>query len=92
MLVRPYVVTFDVTSDRRRTGVGRLLGRYGPRVLRSVYDVAVPDAELSALVAGLRGLLGPADDLLLLPRCASCRQAEAGAALETVPVPGWVAR
>ena len=46
-----YVATYDISDDRRRTQVSRVLLQYGTRLQRSVFEVWLEPAELDCHVA-----------------------------------------
>ena len=41
-LMEVYVACFDISDDRQRTRVGKVLLRHGDRVQKSVFEIAVP--------------------------------------------------
>jgi len=50
-----YVAVYDVTEDRNRTRIARILGRYGDRLQRSVYELWLDPDDVIAV----RRLVGP---------------------------------
>jgi CRISPR-associated protein Cas2 len=72
-----YVVTFDIPDDATRREVGDLLGEYGTRVQRSVFEIRCRHRrEYEALRRRLRGMIDPgADSLRFYRLCADCRAA-----------------
>ncbi len=85
------LVSFDVSSDRRRRTVARTLEQYGPKILRSVYDLELPAGRLDSLAARLTELVEPDDHLVVVPHCPHCRLRWHGVPLDAVPDHGWVA-
>ncbi|WP_131770620.1 CRISPR-associated endonuclease Cas2 [Candidatus Protofrankia californiensis] len=69
-----FLVSFDVSSDRRRRKVATALERHGPKVLRSVYDLDLSVGRLDRLAARLTGLVEPDDHIVIVPYCPRCRQ------------------
>ena len=69
-----YLVAFDIPDDMTRNQVGDLLGEYGLRVQRSVFEIDLPTAQvLNGLRSKIEKLLDPeADSVRFYPQCASC--------------------
>ena len=69
-----YVIAFDVSCDRRRYRVVKVLKEYAVRVQKSVFEAR--DLERSAylrLRSKLEGLIDPTtDSLRYYPLCAAC--------------------
>ncbi len=67
---------FDITDDRLRRRVSRRLEHFGPRVQRSVFEIAVNSKEeLTALKSELREWMDDEeDDLRFYPLCKGCRK------------------
>ncbi|WP_165485666.1 CRISPR-associated endonuclease Cas2 [Protofrankia symbiont of Coriaria ruscifolia] len=85
-----YVVTFDISCDAYRRRVGKVLEKYGPRILHSVYDIDVPSARMGRFTDRLIDMVEPRDHILVLPYCADCRFSWAGMPMDAPPVGGWV--
>ena len=45
-----YVVTYDITNDKRRTKLSDLLGAYGTRVNYSVFEIELSEAKKEKLL------------------------------------------
>lgn len=70
-----YLACFDIADDKARNRVGKLLGHYGERVQKSVFEVVLRDsAQLERLKRKLAVLLEPEDDLRFYRLCRSCRK------------------
>ena len=68
-------VAYDVADDRRRAEVARILGDFGTRVQRSVFECRLSAAEARTLEARLRRAIRPPRDLLRIYRlCGTCRE------------------
>jgi len=69
-----YLVAFDIPDDATRREVGDLLGAYGLRVQRSVFEIDCPDTRtLRTLREQIGRLIDPAaDSVRFYPQCASC--------------------
>ena len=72
-----YLICFDITDTKRRNRIGRLLGSYGERVQRSVFEVPLrSDAELRQLRDELTQVLRDAEgetSIRFYPLCSRCR-------------------
>ena len=60
-----FIVTYDISDDRDRRRVARLLARRGVRLQRSVFEVRVPGGQLPRFLRGLERQLGPQDSVLV---------------------------
>lgn len=69
-----YLVCFDITDDKIRNRVGKLLQAHGDRVQKSVFEIVVKrPEELEVLRRKIRPLLEAGDDVRLYRLCAECR-------------------
>lgn len=65
------LVAYDITDDRRRTRVTKLLARHGRRVQYSVF--VLPDATAEEIAAEVTPLiLEKEDNVRIHPLCATC--------------------
>jgi CRISPR-associated endonuclease Cas2 len=62
-----YVAAYDVSDSLRRSSVARVLGRYGHRLQRSVFEVWLEPEELGELKRGIGALLDADDSFDLFP-------------------------
>lgn len=62
-LKQRYVVAFDISDDRQRYRVNKILAHWGNRVQKSVYEILITRGELVELEQRLRQHLGEADSL-----------------------------
>ncbi|SHE66109.1 CRISPR-associated endonuclease Cas2 [Vibrio gazogenes] len=70
-----YAVCFDISDDRIRRNVGKILLGYGDRVQESVFEIAVKTPyQLHQLIGQLRPLLEESDKLRFYRLCANCRE------------------
>jgi len=70
-----FVVCFDISDDRIRYRVGKLLLEYGIRVQRSVFEVSIRSpAQLRRVREQIAAALESGDDCRFYPLCRSCRQ------------------
>ena len=68
-----YVAAYDISSDRRRTKVHKVLCGFGQWTQYSVFELFLSDKELVALQNKLEKLINPKEDSLrLYPLCAAC--------------------
>ena len=61
-----YIVTYDITDDRRRTAVYKCLRGFGDHLQYSVFRCDLVDRRRVELVAALHELIDHADDQILL--------------------------
>ncbi|WP_072619173.1 CRISPR-associated endonuclease Cas2 [Spirulina major] len=52
-----YLICYDIVQDRRRTKVANLLGAYGLRIQKSVFEAVLPPTDYERLEARLLRLL-----------------------------------
>ena len=46
-----YIVTYDISNDKRRTKLSDLLGAYGDRVNYSVFEIELSESKRETLLA-----------------------------------------
>jgi len=69
------VVSYDISSDRRRSRVCKLLKDYGERVQYSVFECLLRPDDLKRLRERLKPLLVPEeDDVRFYRLCENCRR------------------
>ena len=69
-----YVACFDISDDGLRARVGNLLLRYGDRVQKSVFEIAVKDRfQLDDIRNQLTGMVDDDDSIRFYRLCADCR-------------------
>ena len=69
-----FAVAYDITSDRRRARVARILGDFGTRVQKSVFECHLSETEACTLEERLRQAIHPATDRVRIYRlCRACR-------------------
>ena len=69
-----FAIAYDVTSDRRRARVARILGDCGTRVQKSVFECHLSETEACTLEERLRQAIHPATDRVRIYRlCGACR-------------------
>jgi CRISPR-associated protein Cas2 len=77
-----YAISYDISDDRRRLRVAKVLQDFGQRVQRSVFEANLEAAELERLRGRVEKHLNQAEDSLrIYPLCAAC--------LPRVEVLGW---
>lgn len=62
-----YVAAYDITEDRRRVQIARILTNYGRRVQQSVFEVWLKPKQVGALKHRLAAILGKDDRFDLFP-------------------------
>jgi CRISPR-associated protein Cas2 len=70
-----FMVCYDISNDRKRTYLAKILGAYGNRVQESVFEVRVSEAQLKELRQRLQDAAGEEDyaNVRFYPLCANCR-------------------
>jgi len=70
-----YLITYDISIDKRRTKLAKLLEGFGQRVQYSVFECDMEERQVSQLYRRLTRLLRPAegDSLRIYKLCTNCR-------------------
>ena len=69
-----YVVAYDITTDRRRNKMAKLLADYGHRVNYSVFECEVAVARFQELLQKVGVIINKKkDQVLFYPLCRSCK-------------------
>jgi len=70
---RFYVVAYDLSSDKRRNKVHKILSGFGEWTQYSVFELFVTDKEMGLLQSKLEKVLdAEKDSVRFYPLCASC--------------------
>jgi len=70
-----YVISYDVTDDRRRGRMAKVLSNYGKRVQYSVFECLLTKDALRDLTDKLLGLYDKAaDSIRIYHLCEGCRK------------------
>lgn len=70
-----YLVCFDISNDKNRSKIGKILGRYGDRVQYSVFEIALhSEKDLKNLTSKLAKYVDPDDKLCFYSICVACRK------------------
>lgn len=77
-----WVVSYDVSSDRRRRQLSTILASQGFRALYSVFEIETETSDMSRLMIGVRTVVDHGDLFLAVPTCANCWRWERGAPIE----------
>lgn len=73
---RLWLVSYDISDDRRRRAVDTLLLGLGGRVLESLFECQLRADQIQALRQRLADCIDPAQDrVALVPLCRHCRDA-----------------
>jgi len=71
-----FVIAYDVSDDRKRLKIAKILDNFGDRVQGSVFELPKVDRDL--LTACLKALdrieLDPSDSIRVYPLCEACRK------------------
>ncbi|MDM8545488.1 CRISPR-associated endonuclease Cas2 [Candidatus Venteria ishoeyi] len=73
--MRAYIVCYDVTEDKIRNRIARVLKEYGDRVQYSVFEISLKNEnELEILCNRLKIIADEDTKIGLYRLCANCRQ------------------
>jgi CRISPR-associated protein Cas2 len=66
------VIAYDISDDRRRTRLARLLLDYGDRLQHSVFEADLTPDDIERILRKARPLLDEDDSLRIYVLCAEC--------------------
>ncbi|RRR69995.1 MAG: CRISPR-associated endonuclease Cas2 [Candidatus Viridilinea halotolerans] len=71
-----YIISYDISVDRRRTRIAKILEGHGQRVQYSVFECDLDANQYQALWRKLLGTLQPdeGDNLRIYRLCANCNK------------------
>jgi len=70
-----YLACYDIEDDRTRDRVSKLMGEYGQRIQKSVFELRLRnETELGDLKKRLRDLSEDSLDIRFYHLCANCRE------------------
>lgn len=71
-----YVISYDISEDKRRNRIAKLLEGYGCRVQYSVFECHINEKRLKVLYAGLQNLVQDMTDgsVYIYYVCSSCEK------------------
>ncbi len=81
-----FLAAYDISDDRARVRVARILSRFGERVQFSVFELRIETAELEDLCESLGGNLAPHDEFDVYP---IDERLKAGRIRWQRPIPRW---
>ncbi len=68
-----YMIAYDISDDRRRAHLAKLLEGFGDRVQYSVFRAQLEKRDLAELIVRARRIIFEKEDsLLIFPLCKSC--------------------
>jgi CRISPR-associated protein Cas2 len=69
-----YVIAYDVTNDKRRNRVVKLLKKYGRRSNYSVFECMITDAQLEKIRKSMQSIINTKemDRVAFYPICVNC--------------------
>ncbi len=83
-----YLVCYDLSDNRVRSALARVLKGYGSRVQRSVFEINLRSpSEFQGLMTQLRSLTDQPDQVRFYRLCQNCR--EDSRTLDGHPVAHW---
>ena len=73
MSERRYVISYDVTDNRRRNRIVKVLQAFGARIQKSVFELVAAPEVLGECLDRLRPLVKPDEDsVAVYPLCRRC--------------------
>lgn len=70
-----YLLTYDITDDKRRLKIAKIMESVGDRVQHSVFEAYLTPQELEKLLKRVTKVLAAKEDSLRIYQlCASCRE------------------
>ncbi len=70
-----YVISYDVSNDKRRRLISKYLESYGIRVQYSVFECELNTTEIGRLLKGLKKSMDKKEDSIrIYPLCINCRR------------------
>jgi len=67
-----YVVSYDISDDRKRDAMAKILLDFGSRVQYSVFECILDNALLDKMIARLSKVISEEDSVSIYPLCARC--------------------
>ena len=75
MITLFYVVSYDISDNKRRTRLSKYLQSYGVRVQYSVFEMELSKEQYGILKKGVRKLIEKGEDSIrIYSICAECRK------------------
>ena len=85
-----FLVCYDISDDDLREEVSQVLGEYGDRVQRSVFEVALRSEEDLAMLRGrLEAVLGADPEVRFYRLCERCREESQTLTGERIATRAW---
>lgn len=67
-----YIISYDITEDRLRNKVNRILSSYGTRVQKSVFELDLQPNQLSKVLRSLSAYAKEGDSIRCYILCERC--------------------
>ncbi len=68
-----YIIAYDISSNKRRRGISKLLEEQGIRMNKSVFECFITPATYKILMKTINKIINPKkDSILYYPICKSC--------------------
>ena len=68
-----YVVSYDISDDRKRNKVAKILFDFGKRVQYSVFECILEDDHFKKMVGRLKRAVSQEDSVRIYPLCMKCK-------------------
>ena len=68
-----YVIAYDISDNKNRSRIEKLISRHGKRVNKSVFECMVTEGQYNKLVLSLSALIDvKTDDIVIYKVCVDC--------------------
>jgi CRISPR-associated protein Cas2 len=68
-----YIVSYDITDDKRRNRIARSLLDFGTRVQYSVFECIIDEKMLDKMITRLNKIISDEDSVRIYALCSKCK-------------------
>jgi CRISPR-associated protein Cas2 len=68
-----YIVSYDITDDKKRLRISKTLRDFGTRVQYSVFECIINDKDLEKMTAKISRIISEEDSVRVYTLCAKCK-------------------
>ncbi len=69
-----YIISYDISNDRKRNRLAKILLDYGTRVQYSVFECVMDDKLLEEMIKKLKRVISEKDSVRIYTLCAKCEK------------------
>ena len=73
-----YVISYDISDNKRRQKTSQLLESMGERVKESVFECKFPSDKMKVVIKQLSEVIEEEDNIRIYPLCEDCYSKEVG--------------